>query len=130
MVKLEHYKEADWVNSKLVETFEMTTPDAKTLFMVAIVNELYTGDPGLLMMQKLIEIRPKYNKGILAFRSLLRRKGLKLSESADTPCQLVLDFNSEMDEGEFMQRLVQCRKDSPKSVGLLIKRIAAFTYTK
>lgn len=130
LVKLEHYKEADEVNSKLAETFEIATPDAKTLFMVAMVNELHTSDPGLLMMQKLIEIRPKYNKGILVFRSLLRRKGLKLSESSDTPCELVFDFNSEMDEGEFMQRLVQCRKESPKSFGLLIKRIAAFTDTK
>ena len=130
LVKLEHYKEADEVNSKLAETFEMATPDAKTLFMVAMVNELYTGDPGLLMMQKLIEIRPKYNNGILAFRSLLRRKGLKLSESSDSPCELVLDFNSEVDELEFTRKLLQCRKESPKSVGLLIKRIAAFAETK
>ena len=128
LVKLSRYKEADEVNSKLAETFEMATPDAKTLFMVAMVNELHTGDPGLLMMQKLVEIRPKYDNGIVALRTLMQRRGLKLSESSDSPCELVVEFNSDMDTAGFMAKLKTCRKEAPKSIQLLLRRIKAFTF--
>ena len=123
LVKLERYNEADEVNSKLAETFEMATPDAKTLFMVAMVNELYTNDSGLVMMQKLVEIRPKYDNGIVTLRTLMQRKGLKLSESSDLPCELVVDFNSEMNTTDFLTKLKTCRKEAPKSVQLLLRRI-------
>lgn len=126
LVKLERYKEADDVNSKLAETFEMATPDAKTLFMVAMVNELHTQDDGLGLMQKLVEIRPKYDNGIVALRTLMQRKGLKLSESSDSPCELVVDFNSDMDTSDFMAKLKKCRKEALKSVQLLLRRIKAF----
>lgn len=124
LVKLGRYQEADAVNGLLAETFEMSTPDAKTLFMVAMVNELYVGDPGLEMMKKLVEIRPKYNNGIVALRLLMQRKGLKLSESSDSPCELVVDFNSNVNNSdEFMAKLKECRKSAPKSVQLLLRRI-------
>lgn len=123
LVKLGRYQEADAVNVLLAETFEMSTPDAKTLFMVAMVNELYVGDPGLEMMKKIVEIRPKYNKGIVALRSLMQRKGLKLSESSDSPCELVSDFNSNVNSDEFMEKLKECRKSAPKSIQLLLRRI-------
>lgn len=123
LVKLGRYKEADEVNSKLAETFEMATPDAKTLFMVAMVNELYTDDPGLKMMQKLVEIRPKYDNGIVTLRTLMQRKGLKLSESSDSQCDLVVDFNSDMNTADFLAKLKECRKEAPKSVQLLLRRI-------
>lgn len=103
-------------------------PDAKTLFMVAMVNELHTGDPGLLMMQKLVEIRPKYDNGIVALRTLMQRRGLKLSESSDSPCELVVEFNSDMDTAGFMAKLKTCRKEAPKSIQLLLRRIKAFTF--
>ena len=123
LVKLERYKEADQVNSKLAETFEMATPDAKTLFMVAMVNELYTDDPGLEMMKKLVEIRPKYDNGIITLRTLMQRKGIKLSQSSDSPCELVVDFNSDMNPTAFLAKLRTCRKEAPKSVQLLLRRI-------
>lgn len=123
LVKFGRYQEADAVNGLLAETFEMSTPDAKTLFMVAMVNELYVGDPGLEMMKKLVEIRPKYNNGIVALRSLMQRKGLKLSESSDSPCELVVDFNSNVNSDEFMAKLKECRKSAPKSIQLLLRRI-------
>lgn len=126
LVKLERYKEADEVNSTLAETFEMATPDAKTLFMVAMVNELHTQDDGLGLIQKLVEIRPKYDNGIVALRTLMQRKGLKLSESSDSPCEFVVDFNSDMDTSDFMAKLKTCRKEAPKSIQLLLRRIKAF----
>ena len=127
LVKLERYKEADEINSKLAETFEMATPDAKTLFMVAMVNELHTDDEGLGLMKKLVEIRPKYDNGIVALRSLMQRKGLKLLESSDSPCELVVDYNSNVNSDEFMAKLKECRKSVPKSVQLLLRRIKSMS---
>lgn len=127
LVKMERYKEADTVNSLLGETFEMATPDAKILYMVAMVNELYIGDPGIELMKKVIEIRPKYDNAIAALRILMRRKGLKLTESSDTPCELVIDFNSDISSEEFHDKLKTARKEFPKSITLLQKRIKSLS---
>lgn len=125
LVKLGRYKEADAVNGMLAETFEMATPDAKTLFMIAMVNELYVGDPGLEIMKTLLEVRPKYDNGIVALRTLMQRNGKRLTESSDSPCELVIDFNSEMSSNEFMAKLKECRKETPNAIHTLIQRIKA-----
>lgn len=127
LVKLKRYTDADKINGQLGEVFEMATPDAKTLFMVARVNELYVGDPGIEMMKKLVEIRPKYNNGIVSLRTLMKRKGLKLTESSDSPCELVIAFNSEMSSVEFLEKLKEFRNESPKSVALLQRKIKSLT---
>ena len=123
LVKLERYKEADEVNVELCENFEMATPDAKVLYMVAIVNELNLGDPGIDVMKKLVEIRPKYDNGIMALRMLMQRKGLKLADASDSPCELVEEFNSDMSSDEFLERLKICRKEVPKSIKILMRCI-------
>lgn len=130
LTKLERYKEADEVNSKLGEMFEMSTPDAKILYMVATINELYIGDPSIDLMRKLVEIRPKYDNAIIMLRELMRHKGLKLTESSDSPCELVIDFNSDMTKEEFEEKLKQTRKDAPKAVELLQQRIKNFSLPK
>ncbi len=127
LLKLKRYKEADRINGILGETFEMATPDVKILYMVAMVNELYIGDPGIELMKKVIEIRPKYDNAIVALRTLMRRKGVKLMESSDTPCELVIDFNSDMDTEDFRKKLKIARKETPNSITLLQKRIKALT---
>ena len=121
MVLLGRYEEADKVNSQLTETFEMATPDAKTMFMVAMVNELYTGDPGLEIMKKLVEIRPKYDRGILAMRLLMKRRNLRLDFSGNS--ELAEAFNSDMKNDEFDALLKKCRAESPMSVTYLIRYI-------
>ncbi len=125
LVKLERYKEANDVNAILGNMFEMDTPDAKLLYMVAMVNELYVGIPGIEMMCKLVEIRPKYDNGIVALRSLMHRKEQKLTESSDNPCELIFDFNSELTSDEFTEKLRQARKNAPKSIILLQRKIRA-----
>lgn len=125
LAKLERYKDADEVNVALCEGFEMATPDAKVLYMVAMVNEMYVGDPGIELMKKVVEIRPKYDNGIMALRMLMQRKGLKLAEASDSPCELVDAFNSDMSSDEFLERVKTCRKESPQSVKLLERRIKA-----
>ena len=127
LAKLERYTEADETNCQLANVFEMATPDAKVLFMIAMLNELHIGDSGLDLMRKLVEIRPKYDKGILALRMLMQRGGLKLTKLSDSPCELITEFNSGMSDNEFMERLRLCRKKAPKSVTMLLRQIKAYS---
>lgn len=127
LAKLERYTEADETNCQLANVFEMATPDAKVLFMIAMLNEMHIGDPGLDLMRKLVVIRPKYDKGILALRMLMQRGGLKLTELSDSPCELITEFNSGMSDNEFMERLRLCRKKAPKSVSMLLRQIKAYS---
>lgn len=128
LVKLERYNDADAVNCIIAESFNASTPDAKVIFMIAMVNELHLNDLGIDLMKLLVEIRPKYDNGIMALRMLMQRKGLKLTASSNSPCELVNNFNSEMSTDEFLEKLRICRKEAPKSVTLLIRRIKATTF--
>lgn len=78
LTKLERYTDADAVNVLMGDVFDMSTPDAKVLYSIAMLNELHIGDPGLNLMQELIKAKPKYDKGILSLRMLMKRKGLML----------------------------------------------------
>ena len=130
LTKLSRFKEADDINGLLCENFDMATPDAKVLYSVALLNELYVGDPGLLYIQKLIEIRPKYDNAIVALRNLMSRKGLSLDASTSAECELVEDFNSQATDDEFLEKLRNCRRNAPKSVILLQKRIKAQEFSQ
>ena len=123
LAKMERYQEADAVNVLMGDVFDMSTPDAKVLYSIAMLNELHIGDPGLNLMQELIKARPKYNKGILSLRYLMKRKGLVLVKTSDDPRELVDDFNSEMPEEEFLQKLVIAREKAPKAVEYLLRLI-------
>lgn len=123
LAKLERYVEADEVNVMLGEAFDMSTPDAKVLYMIAMLNEMHIGDPGVDYMRKLVEIKPKYNNGILALRQLMKRHGLRLDNAADTVSELLDAFNSDISDEEFLVQLKECRAKAPKSVNYLIRRI-------
>lgn len=123
LAKLERYTEADDTNCQLANVFEMATPDAKVLFMIAILNEMHIGDPGLDLMRKLVEARPKYDLGILALRTLMQRHGLQLDKLSDNNCELVDLFNSDATEEEFLAELKVCREKAPKAITYLIRRI-------
>ena len=121
LTKLERYQEADAVNMLMGETFELATPDAKVLYAIAMLNEMHIGDPGLELMQMMVSLRPKYDKGILSMRLLLKRHGIALDATGDN--ELVKAFNSEMEEPEFAQMLADYRKKDSKSVTILLHRI-------
>ena len=123
LAKLERYTEADETNCQLANVFEMATPDAKVLFMIAMLNEMHIGDPGLDLMRKLVEARPKYDLGILALRTLMQRHDLQLDKLSDNNCELVDLFNSDATEEEFLAQLKECRKKAPKAIAYLIRRI-------
>ena len=123
LAKMEQYQEADAVNVLMGDVFDMSTPDAKVLYSIAMLNELHIGDPGLNLMQELIKARPKYNKGILSLRYLMKRKGLVLVKTSDDPRELVDDFNSDMPEEEFSKKLVIAREKAPKAVEYLLRLV-------
>ena len=105
------------------DVFDMSTPDAKVLYSIAMLNELHIGDPGLNLMQQLIAAKPKYNKGILSLRQLMKRKGLLLVKKSDEPRELVDDFNSDMPEPEFAHQLQTAHEKAPKAVDYLLRLI-------
>ncbi len=123
LAKLERYQEADAVNVLMGDVFDMSTPDAKVLYMIAMLNEMHIGDPGLNLMQELIKARPKYDKGILSLRYLMRRKGLSLVKTSDESRELVDDFNSDIANEEFAQKLTAAREKAPKAVEYLLRLI-------
>ena len=123
LTKLERYKEADEVNCQLVDVFNVAIPDAKVLFMIAMLNEMHIGDPGMSMMQMLVDVRSKYNFGIVALRTLMKKNGVPLAMSSDENCELVEMFNSEITDEEFMVLLKEARQKAPKAVSFLIRSI-------
>ena len=123
LAKLERYDEADAVNVLMGDVFDMSTPDCKVLYMIAMLNELHIGDNGLNLMQELIKAKPKYDKGILSLRYLMKRKGLVLVKTSNEPRELVDDFNSDITEEEFAQKLATAREKAPKAVEYLLRLI-------
>lgn len=121
LAMLGRYKEADEVNVLMGDVFDMATPDAKVLYMIAMLNELHIGDPGLGLMQKLVEAKPKYDRGILALRMLMKRHGIQLETLQES--ELIDAFNSDMSEEEFAALLKVERENEPKAVSYLIRRI-------
>lgn len=125
--KIGKYKDADDVNVEIAESFQMDTPDAKVLYMIAMLNEIHIGEPGLDYMRKLIEAKPKYDKGITSLRMLMKRHGMVLDSCADNA--LINAFNSDIDEVAFNEKLKEFRKEAPKSVAQLIQRIKKQDFT-
>ena len=72
---------------------------------------------------KLIKARPKYDKGILSLRYLMKRKGLALVKTTNEPRELVDDFNSDITEDEFARKLAAAREKAPKAVEYLLRLI-------
>lgn len=121
LARLERYAEADKVNGVMGDVFDMATPDAKVLYMIAMLNELHVGDPGLDLMRKLVEARPKYDRGILSMRMLMKGHNILLESPSES--ELVEAFNSDIEDVEFATKLKECREKAPKSVAYLIQRI-------
>jgi len=123
LTKLERYQEADAVNVLMGDVFDMSTPDCKVLYSIAMLNELQIGDPGLNLMQQLIAARPKYDKAILSLRELMKRKGMVLVKTSNEPRELVDDFNSDMPEKDFAHKLQMAREKAPKAVEYLRRTV-------
>lgn len=123
LMKLERYQEACEVRKLLGKVFDVSTPDVKVLYVAAMLNEQHLGTSGLILMQQLIAERPKYDKGILSLRLLMKRKGLSLVKTSDDPRELVDDFNSDIANEDFTQKLTEAREKAPKVVEYLLRLI-------
>jgi len=53
----------------------------------------------------------------------MKRKGLLLVKKVDEPRELVDDFNSDMPEQEFADRLKMAREKAPKAVDYLLRLV-------
>lgn len=123
LAKLERYLEADQVNVQLFDKFEIQAPDAKLLYMIAMLNEMHIGDPGLDLMKRVVDAKPEYNRGILALRFLMKRNNAVLE--SPTESELVDVFNSDIPDGEFLEYLSKCRLKAPGAVSHLVRCIRA-----
>jgi len=128
LAMLGRYQEADNVNDQMGGVFDISTPDAKVLYMIAMLNEFHIGAPSLELMQKLVEAKPKYDKGIHTMRLLMKRHGIMLE--APNESELIEAFNSDIDEDAFDALLKTCREKAPKSVSYLIQRIKKQEFKK
>ena len=109
---LERGVEADEVNGELLSILDGNF-DAKVYYQTAIVNELYTQDSGINIMQTLIKERPQYQKAIIALRNLLKRKGYLLQIHPDDLNDLSVAFNSDMSEEDFTNMLQSWFNEKP-----------------
>lgn len=58
----------------------------------------------------------------------MKRKELVIVKTSDDPCELVDDYNSDIPEGEFAQRLATAREKAPKAVEYLLRLIRKQTF--
>lgn len=123
LTKLERYEEADEIHAEFLEHIDLSMPEVKFMFSIAMLNELHTEDSGIELMQMLVKSRKKYNTSILAMRFLMKRRGMKLEVGDSMHPELVEMFNSDKSEEEFLEFLKSCRKDAPRAVSYLIRKI-------
>ena len=121
--KLGRYEEADSVNNQLVDKLNLETPDAKVLYIIAMLNEMHLGCQGLDIMRRVVEARPKYDNGILAMRRLMKKDGVMLEGGTEVGKELLDAFNSDMSEDEFRTMLKERRRNAAKAVAALVRCI-------
>ena len=98
LAMLKRYSEADALHEILIDIIDKTV-DAKIYFSVAVVNEVI-GDPGLGIMQTVINMFPHYIPAILKLRMMMKVKGLNLKK--ETPNAVVDAFNNTITDTRFV----------------------------
>lgn len=122
LVKLGMYDEADKVHSVLVRDFNLSQPDLKLLYAIAVTNELYMDEPGIGVMCSLVKERINYNNGLLTLRTLMKRRGEFLNIE-DDEAVLLEAYNSDISNDDFLVVLADCRKNNRDAFLSLIKQI-------
>ena len=121
--KLGRYQEADLANIRLANLFDQNKPDAKVIYMIAMLNEMHIGDPGIELMRGLVAAKPKYDPAILAFRSIMKKRNLLLTQPEDESVPLIDDFNANTDNEVFAAQLKECRAQDGRAVKILCEQI-------
>lgn len=130
LARLGRYDEADSVNATLGNGIDLAMPDAKSLYMIAVINELHTQDPGLLLMQKLLRAKPKYDHGIVVLRNLMKHKCISLTMPSGERSNIEKAFNSDASDEDFAEMLKKARRDVPKSAQALLRDIKRMDFTQ
>ena len=98
--------------------------------MIAVINELHTQDPWLLLMQKLLRAKPKYDHGIVVLRNLMKHKCISLTMPSGERSNIEKAFNSDASDEDFAEMLKKARRDVPKSAQALLRDIKRMDFTQ
>ena len=128
LTKLERLDEADDANVALADYFDLSSPDAKVLYEIAMLNDRI-GDPCLDYMRRLVDIRPKYDRGILSMRRLLKKAGISVEGDTEKENELLDAFNSDQSDDKFAALLKRARKEAVKSVSDLASHIREMDFS-
>ncbi len=123
LYKMGCFKEAHEINMQIIALSDEEVPDCKVLYSTAMLKEQHLGILGLTYLQELIDVRPKYIKAIISLRTLMKQKGISLVKVSDKPQELVDDFNSDMSDEDFAQKLSEVNKQAPRALAFLRHRI-------
>lgn len=104
--------EADATYDAGAKFLSLKTPDCKTLYQAAILNELYDKGPGLAFLQNIIGVHPEYLRTYGTLRTLMKRKGIELKQALGDPLPLVAAFNGDANEEEFLGQLRSVKAES------------------
>lgn len=119
---LGRFKDADTANVEMINKRDIVL-DAKALFNLSVINERI-GDSCLEYMQTLIRTRKKYDNGIVAMRSMMKKQNVKLTVPAgEESSDIENAFNSSMKADVFKVLLRKTRKTQPKEAARLVSHI-------
>lgn len=104
--------EADATYDAGAKFLSLKTPDCKTLYQAAILGELYDKGPGLAFLQNIIGVHPEYLRTYGTLRTLMKHKGIELKQALGEPLPLVVAFNSDATEEEFLGQLRSVKAES------------------
>ena len=123
LARMERYVEADEVNAEIAESFDMSVPEIKVLYMMAYINEMHIGDPGIQMMCRVVKERPKYIHGVMTLRMLMKRMGMLLNAPDREASELVCAFDSDMSDNDFCCELKRARENDVSMYNNLVRQI-------
>lgn len=121
--KLGRYQDTDLANIRLAKLFDPNKPDAKVIYMIAMLNEMHIGDPGIEFMRELVATKPKYDPALLAFRSIMKKRNLLLAQPEEDFIPLIDMFNADTANEAFAAQLKECREKDGRAVRILREQI-------
>lgn len=119
--KLGQYKEADDIFVIIFDKFDKNTPDIKMMYAAAMLNERHTKDPGLPILQMIVDLKPAYLRTICDIRVLAKEKDIKLITQENN--EIIKIFNSDITNEEFSKKLREAHHLSENNIEILRKCI-------
>lgn len=119
---LKRYKEADGLYSEYaVDCIDVN--DFKTIYSLAIHNEFYVGDPGLVPMLIVARVHTFYEPAIVGLRKIFKKNDRCLIDVEEECTDVVDAFNSQMDDSEFVKMVLNLKGEKRIAVKKLLNRV-------